>query len=71
MKDGDVLLLCTDGLTNFVESDEMCDLTKDDMFYEFAERLVDRANQKRRRRQCHCRSRYLLKGVIIFGKLLR
>ena len=45
MKDGDVLLLCTDGLTNFVESDEMCDLTKDDMFYEFAERLVDRANK--------------------------
>ena len=38
-------LLCTDGLTNFVESDEMCDLTKDDMFYEFAERLVDRANK--------------------------
>ena len=29
----------------FVESDEMCDLTKDDMFYEFAERLVDRANK--------------------------
>lgn len=45
MSDGEVLLLCTDGLTNFVENDEICELTKDNKYYEFAERLVERANK--------------------------
>lgn len=45
MKDGDVLLLCTDGLTNFVEHEEICELTKDDKYYEFADRLVNTANK--------------------------
>lgn len=44
MTGSDVLLLCTDGLTNFVEQDEICTLTKDNMYYEFADRLVERAN---------------------------
>ncbi|MEG0545756.1 MAG: Stp1/IreP family PP2C-type Ser/Thr phosphatase [Oscillospiraceae bacterium] len=41
----DTLLLCTDGLTNFVENDEICQLTNDNMYYEFADRLVSRANK--------------------------
>lgn len=45
MSDGDSLLLCTDGLTNFVENDEICEITKDNKYYEFAERLVERANK--------------------------
>ncbi|MBR5321139.1 MAG: Stp1/IreP family PP2C-type Ser/Thr phosphatase [Clostridia bacterium] len=40
----DVLILCTDGLTNFVEPQEIYELTDDGKFYEYAERLVDRAN---------------------------
>ena len=41
----DVLLICTDGLTNYVEDNEICDLTSDGKFYEYAERLVSRANE--------------------------
>lgn len=40
----DVLLMCTDGLTNFIETDEIYELTADGKFYEYAERLVNRAN---------------------------
>ena len=40
----DVLILCTDGLTNFVEPQEIYELTDDGKFYEYAERLVGRAN---------------------------
>lgn len=42
---GEALLLCTDGLTNFVDNDEICELTKDNKYYEFAERLIERANK--------------------------
>lgn len=42
---GDVLLLCTDGLTNFIEPEEIYELTNDGKFYEYAERLVNRANK--------------------------
>lgn len=45
ISDSDVLLICTDGLTNFVENEEICDLTNDGKFYEYAERLVTRANE--------------------------
>lgn len=41
----DVLILCTDGLTNFVEPKEIYELTNDGKFYEYAERLVERANK--------------------------
>lgn len=42
--ENDVLILCTDGLTNFVEPQEIYELTNDGKFYEYAERLVARAN---------------------------
>ena len=42
--ENDVLILCTDGLTNFVEPNEIYELTDDGKFYEYAERLVARAN---------------------------
>lgn len=42
--DGDVLLICTDGLTNYVEDDEICEITSSGNFYEFAEKLVNKAN---------------------------
>ncbi len=44
ISDNEVLILCTDGLTNYVSSDEISRLTKDNKFYEYAERLVNRAN---------------------------
>ncbi len=44
ISEDDVLLICTDGLTNFVEPAEIYELTDDGKFYEFAERLVNRAN---------------------------
>ena len=40
----DVLLICSDGLTNFLEDEEICKLTDDGKFYEYAERLVNQAN---------------------------
>ncbi len=42
--ENDVLLMCTDGLTNYIETDEIYELTADGKFYEYAERLVNRAN---------------------------
>ena len=44
ISENDVLLICTDGLTNYVEPNEIYELTDDGKFYEFAERLVNRAN---------------------------
>ncbi len=44
ISENDVLLICTDGLTNYVKPDEIYELTDDGKFYEFAERLVNRAN---------------------------
>ncbi|MBO5333390.1 MAG: Stp1/IreP family PP2C-type Ser/Thr phosphatase [Clostridia bacterium] len=44
ISENDVLLICTDGLTNYVEPDEIYELTEDGKFYEYAERLVNRAN---------------------------
>lgn len=45
LNDDDVLLLCTDGLSNYVTSDEMLDIMSDGKHYAFADRLVSRANQ--------------------------
>lgn len=39
------ILLCTDGLSNFLETDEIYDLVKDGKYYAFAERLVKKANE--------------------------
>ena len=44
ISENDVLLICTDGLNNYVEPEEIYELTEDGKFYEFAERLVNRAN---------------------------
>ena len=43
--DKDVLIICTDGLTNYVNSEEICEITSDGKYYEFAEKLVNRANK--------------------------
>ncbi len=43
--DKDVLIICTDGLTNYVNTEEICEITSDGKYYEFAERLVNRANE--------------------------
>lgn len=45
MNDPDVLLICTDGLTNFVETDDIYNITKGGKYYMFADELVERANQ--------------------------
>ena len=41
----DLLILCTDGLTNFIGTDDIINLTKDDCYYDYADRLVNLANQ--------------------------
>jgi protein phosphatase len=44
MKNEDVLLICTDGLTNFVSAEEISDLTDTVNYYEYAEKLIEKAN---------------------------
>lgn len=41
----DLLILCTDGLTNFVGTDDIINLTNDGSYYDYADRLVNLANQ--------------------------
>lgn len=41
----DTLLICTDGLTNYVDIDEIRQITADNGFYGYAESLVKRANE--------------------------
>ncbi len=43
VNEDDILLLCTDGLTNYVDTSEICELFNSD-FDGYAERLVERAN---------------------------
>lgn len=43
--ENDVVMLCTDGLTNYVSNEEVIEITSDGKFNDFAERLVDRANK--------------------------
>lgn len=42
--DGEVLILCTDGLSNYVSDDEMIREITDGKYYAYADRLVQRAN---------------------------
>lgn len=44
LNDDETLILCTDGLTNYVSSDELFKDINDGQYYAFADRLVKRAN---------------------------
>jgi protein phosphatase len=44
LNDDETLILCTDGLSNYVSSDELFEDVKDGQYYAFADRLVKRAN---------------------------
>lgn len=46
LDDESTLLLCTDGLSNYVSNDEILELTSDGKHYAFADRLVNKANRK-------------------------
>ena len=39
-----MLILCTDGLSNYVTDDEMINEVQDGKYYAFADRLIKRAN---------------------------
>ena len=43
--DEDYLILCSDGLTNYIETENIIELTGDECFQEFANRLVNLAIQ--------------------------
>lgn len=43
--EGDILLLCSDGLTNYVDNRSITALTDDGCYYNYADRLVNLANQ--------------------------
>lgn len=44
INDDETLILCSDGLTNYVSVDEMLEELRDGQYYAFADRLVNRAN---------------------------
>lgn len=44
LNDDDTLMLCTDGLSNYVSNDEITELMSDGKHYAFADRLVQKAN---------------------------
>lgn len=43
--ENDLLILCTDGLTNYVTAEDIYKLTDDGSYFDYANRLVDLANQ--------------------------
>ena len=45
LDDNTTLLLCTDGLSNYVSNEEILELTSDGKHYAFADRLVNKANE--------------------------
>lgn len=44
LNDNDTLMLCTDGLSNYVSNEEITELMSDGKHYAFADRLVQKAN---------------------------
>ncbi len=44
LNDDEILILCTDGLSNYVSNDEMISEVNDGRYYAFADRLVKKAN---------------------------
>ena len=40
MEPGDVLLICTDGLSNYISNDDIVEVTKSHNYYEFADELI-------------------------------
>lgn len=44
LNDDDVLLLCTDGLSNYVSNNDILQIMSDGKHYAFADRLVNKAN---------------------------
>lgn len=44
LEEDETLILCTDGLTNYVSSQELFEDISDGQYYAFADRLVKRAN---------------------------
>ncbi|MBQ5994348.1 MAG: Stp1/IreP family PP2C-type Ser/Thr phosphatase [Clostridia bacterium] len=44
ISDNDILLLCTDGLTNFVDDEEFVKIIGENTYYEIAEKMVAAAN---------------------------
>ncbi len=45
MDNDEVLLMCTDGLTNYVETDDIYNITRSGKYYKFADDLVELANK--------------------------
>jgi protein phosphatase len=43
--EGDILVVCTDGLSGFVTEEDMLSLTADGQYHKFADRLVSLANK--------------------------
>ena len=43
--ESDILILCSDGLSNFVTPDDIVNLTDDGRYFDYADRLVNLANQ--------------------------
>ncbi len=44
-EDGDVVMLCTDGLSNYIDDSQVISIMKENNFYEFSEKLVEAANE--------------------------
>ncbi len=44
-EENDILILCSDGLTNYVSNEDIINLTGDGRYFDYADRLVNLANQ--------------------------
>lgn len=44
MSEGDVLVICTDGLSNYISDNDIVEITAHHNYYEFADELIKKAN---------------------------